>query len=329
MQAGTRCCYRRVRTQCAGRAEFNDGHYRSALTLVELIVAIGIAALLLALAVPGIQSVRETSRRAECATRQGQLVLAGHAFENSHGYVPTTEPNPYWKLLPFLDSAPLKTALEAGEGEFQDSVFCCPSDNQLLIEHGYYNYLMNGGTLFRGYGRMNGFMQGFTQGGDPKQERRLSDITDGLSQTAAFSERLHDAPGSEGTIAALRSPGFRLIGYTPRVLNARGQERQFADLCRAARIEPVSHADQTTMLRLQGSWPNCYDHLLAPNTAGCANGPESGFDHFNPVTPATSLHSGGVNVAYADGHTDFASESIDVIVWGEIGTAFELQPGLP
>jgi prepilin-type processing-associated H-X9-DG protein len=44
--------------------------------------------------------------------------------------------------------------------------------------------------------------------------------------------------------------------------------------------------------------------------------PPGGYGMF----PASSLHTGGVNVAYLDGHVEFIAESIDMKTWRRLGT---------
>lgn len=57
-------------------------------TLVELLVAIGIIAILIALTVPAIQQARETARRTECANKLRQLGLAMQNYHASHNLFP-------------------------------------------------------------------------------------------------------------------------------------------------------------------------------------------------------------------------------------------------
>jgi prepilin-type processing-associated H-X9-DG protein len=67
-----------------------------------------------------------------------------------------------------------------------------------------------------------------------------------------------------------------------------------------------------------------YYHLMAPNAATClSNSPSRSPDGNGGRLgswPATSLHPGGVNAAFADGKTQFISESIDHLVWQALAT---------
>lgn len=57
-------------------------------TLIELIVVIAILGALVAMAIPGIQQVREAARRTTCSNNVRQLALAAHQYESAHQYFP-------------------------------------------------------------------------------------------------------------------------------------------------------------------------------------------------------------------------------------------------
>ena len=57
-------------------------------TLVELLVVIGILALLMALILPAVQSAREASRMAKCLSNMKQLALACLSYESANGRYP-------------------------------------------------------------------------------------------------------------------------------------------------------------------------------------------------------------------------------------------------
>jgi type II secretory pathway pseudopilin PulG len=61
---------------------------RPALTLIEALVVIGIVGTLLALALPAIQHVRNSSYRLKCANHVKQLGLALHQFHMAAGFLP-------------------------------------------------------------------------------------------------------------------------------------------------------------------------------------------------------------------------------------------------
>ena len=66
----------------------NSSLARSAFTLVELLVTIAIIGALVALLLPGIQSARESGRRAQCANNLRNIGLGLLAYHNSHNSFP-------------------------------------------------------------------------------------------------------------------------------------------------------------------------------------------------------------------------------------------------
>jgi prepilin-type processing-associated H-X9-DG protein len=133
------------------------------LTLVELLVVIGIVAILMALLLPAIQAAREAYRRIQCQNNIRQIGLALQQHHDVHHRLPAGwvsvnlngEPGWAWSamLLEFIDqptspnvtwaAAPATavnvTAVSAGEMQISDasnkplrersiSLFLCPSD---------------------------------------------------------------------------------------------------------------------------------------------------------------------------------------------------------
>jgi prepilin-type N-terminal cleavage/methylation domain-containing protein len=87
---------------------------RPGFTLVELLVVIAIIAVLIAIAVPAVMSVRAASLRVECQDHLRQIGTALHHYHGIRGSLPPgvsvfngTDPYPYmtWstRLLPFVE----------------------------------------------------------------------------------------------------------------------------------------------------------------------------------------------------------------------------------
>lgn len=282
---------------------------RHGFTLVELLVSITVVGLLVALLMPAVQYARESARRSECRNHLKQLILACHQHVDSHGnFAMSDTGQESWqvRVLPYLEhQKPVLVNGRITSGPERIAVYACPSDPQSLgsvLDYYGISYFANDG---RGLGKVDGFYRTIT--GIPVQPR---DITDGLSNTAAISERLamldSNKSGSDFSNQAVWH--HRIVLRTPTPLP---DFDQFADQCESNSIPP----------RLTQYIEMSYNVIQTPNRHSCRNGdagdPVSGI--YAAIT-ASSLHSGGVNLALADGAVRFISDSIDRKVWRALGT---------
>src|SRR3954470_22196700 len=128
---------------------------KKAFTLVELLVVIGIIALLISILLPTLGKARESARTLACASNGRQLALAIRLFSQEHrGYMPAlsdkawayqndkfrsiwvyrSNTNPPvlldWasSLLPYLGVKGVEWFNDPGAGNKGSKVFICPSD---------------------------------------------------------------------------------------------------------------------------------------------------------------------------------------------------------
>jgi prepilin-type processing-associated H-X9-DG protein len=294
-----------------GRVIHQCSRVRLGVTLVELLVVLGVISLLLALMVPAVQAARESARLMQCRNHLHQIGVAVHHFHSSHGRLPYSL-HPLRELLPEIGERAVFEALEshAIPEPSTPSAYLCPSDSRAAGSQRHISYFLNAGSAIH---PPNGVFEIHN-----RPTRTFRDLTDGLSTTALFSERLvrvwsfGDYPPVEvGRHNPLRYLWRTDIEFVP------GEERKLAawclDLTNRAHASYGSSYWGGEFLPGEGSW---YNHILPPNNWAFMNGDYSNRGPY----PATSLHSGGVNVLMADGAVKFVSSSIDLDVWWALGT---------
>ena len=310
-------------------------HRRAAFTLIELLVVIAIIAVLIALLLPAVQSAREAARRMQCTNNLKQVGLALHNYHDVLGCLPLGRTIPYnlsfsplARFLPFIEQANLGNALNYNL-PYSDptnstvlntslSLFLCPSDaGSATIPKGTgggTNYRANEGTsVVMWYGATDtaGVNVGMPAPNGlffASLQCRIADITDGLSNTAAFSE--HVIGDFNQNLSTEKSDTYKPGTYPATSDEAYAQ-------CKAT---------DTTNLALQGysnvgaPWvygyhsTSSYWHSAPPNARSCM------FPPSRISTTANSRHPGGVNVLMADGSARFVKDTINVTAWRGLGT---------
>lgn len=293
------------------------------MTLIELLVAMAIIAVLVALFVPAVQQVRETARRSQCISNLKQIGLAIHAYESTHRVLPPGGANAFSMhvfLLPYIGQRPLYNEVDFSHysnaradnlTSARVPLYTCPSDGWKQIPSGVVatNYAGNFGTGVQRFG-YNGLFRHLTPlGGWPGGPVRMSDVRDGLSNTAAVSEILV-ADGSPHRL--------RVYWYTPRALTRPEELDAFADLCASLR-PPQASANRYargTPWSFGDVGATMYNHVLTPGSNNCVNDDSVQDGAYS----AASLHPGGVNVLFGDGRVRMNSNSVDRAVWSAIGS---------
>ena len=319
---------------------------RDGFTLIELLVVIAIIAVLIALLLPAVQAAREAARRAQCVNNLKQIGLGLNSYHAAVGSFPvgflyptgpvpaTTSPQQYrWSPLAqmavYLEQANVANALNfnfpiahmptGGGSAFwpyyaqnttamttQVALFLCPSDGAPppLTTSAPTNYAFCSGDG--------------ANGGDATNARgpfilgpavSVAGLTDGTSQTAAAAEQLLGIAGpyTQTTPTPIPYPVARAFARMPAgPLTDSG--------CAGA---PAGWLLNKGAAWWDGDYLSAlYNHYLPPNAAR----PDCITYHNPGWKTARSLHPGGANLLFGDGHVAFLKNAVAPPVWSALST---------
>lgn len=196
-------------------------------------------------------------------------------------------------------------------------LFLCPSDPapQPSDWPGQNNYLANQGTQF-----LCDLSQSLPSTIAPNEKPngpfhylskvRVADITDGTSQTALFSEKKRGQGVPNPKTDMFIMTNTSTLDSTLQTCNA---------------LNPNTASPLTSK---QGfSWVmgemccTTYNHVTTPNGQTCAGiGFPGTMANMAMQVPASSYHTGGVNVLFGDGAVHFVTDSVALTVWRAMGT---------
>jgi prepilin-type N-terminal cleavage/methylation domain-containing protein/prepilin-type processing-associated H-X9-DG protein len=302
-------------------------------TLIELLVVIAIIGVLIALLLPAVQAAREAARRAQCTNNLKQMALALHNYVDANDTFPLgrTIPSadtfsPHARLLQFMELRPLFDAMNfqvAWNHAANTTVtatavnaFVCPSDPRSQVPAGWAgtNYRNNEGTslaMWYGATDTSGVNTALPAPNGPFFANfacRLADIPDGTSSTALLSE--HVKGDFNNSLATERADTFWPQTYpaTPDEAVAQCRAIDWRDL----QYQRVSEVGAPWIYGYHST--TSYWHSGPPNARSCM------FPPSRIMTTAGSAHSGGANVALADGSVRFIKDSIGLATWRALGT---------
>jgi prepilin-type N-terminal cleavage/methylation domain-containing protein len=286
---------------------------RGGYTLVELLVAVAILAVLIALLVPAVQKVREAAARAQCLNNLKQMGLAMHACHDTNKFFPPGvgtlgDPNGLKGsgllfLLPYLERQDLyakaQTQWQVGKTwlpVYSEPValFQCPS-NPSTPSSGTAQDAQGHVYGVCSYGANAQIVCRTTHAGyyvSAQGDRTMLSITDGTSNTILFAERY--AVCEVNTKLGLLAGG------------------SFWAYCIIDSTAYPYHAGYSI------SW---YDYDVGPTSYFQVRpNPFSGLQgQCDPTLPATP-HSAGIQVCMADGSARLVSASMSKSTWWAVTT---------
>jgi prepilin-type N-terminal cleavage/methylation domain-containing protein/prepilin-type processing-associated H-X9-DG protein len=271
-------------------------------------------------------------------------------------------------MLPYLEQSPIYNAANFSLDPIQDpqgynttafytkvGAFMCPSDTNVGKNSGTVgtppnnnSYYASVGTSFYGYsGTVSGTSTSQCNGGSGSTglfyyatSYGIQQVTDGTSNTVAFSEGL---AGTNGSTRQNYSTGVNIASGT-------GAYDAWQTITTAPATAPgttvaallnqcnASFATATSGNGLQSNkgeyWAwgaetmTMFNTIVPPSSTqfpwgacrfGCNTCGVASADHSN-ITNATSNHPGGANVCMADGHVQFIKSSVAIGTWWSLGT---------
>ncbi|WP_145296126.1 DUF1559 domain-containing protein [Crateriforma conspicua] len=343
------------------------GRRRPAFTLVELLVVIAIIGILVSLLLPAVQSAREAARRMSCSNNMKQIVLAMHNYESAYKRLPANYTtgtgisgnfSVFAQMASFYEQGNVLDLIDFGRplhvgccpgklvtphdqaAQTPISLLTCPSES---VDRVYDVTTLSGSGPVQQYSGTN-YAMNFGTGVGTKYDTRVptdgilwidanvgfESITDGLSNTAAFSESLLGV--------SQQSPEAPTNDYQRRrtMMNVRCDFIDRSRLPSSPGMKGYQLPEDPNELEdfTQGS--SLFRGWSGQRGAGWINGREywTGYSHYHPpqsgipdmqscgwgVFAARSNHPGGVHVALCDGSVRFASESIDLETWRSVGS---------
>jgi len=332
---------------------------RRGFTLIELLVVIAIIAVLIALLLPAVQAAREAARRAQCVNNLKQMGIGLHNYHDVVGTFPTGHLGTGWNdwgalvmLLPYVEQGPLYNSMNfANTGSAASpgvgpnvtafittiNSYQCPSDQDRLTGtisfngsnqlFGHQNYSGNSGNAPESFydnnrhGAANGVMFGVNVG----KSVGIRDVTDGTSNTVAWSEKVKGIGAGGNNVYDPSKPTSAVLSLTVNTgaVGATFQDASPNDYySRCFALNPNSSPLATGAIAQGTYWwdghpeTGLYNHVMPPNTWSCND------NNVNDAAASTasSRHSGGVNVGLCDGSVKFVKSSINYITWWAVGS---------
>jgi prepilin-type N-terminal cleavage/methylation domain-containing protein/prepilin-type processing-associated H-X9-DG protein len=151
------------------------------------------------------------------------------------------------------------------------------------------------------------------------------DITDGLSNTAAVTERLISSATTYQELGGARESLRSYCGGSGVELSL----PKYVKYCNSVPFPDVLYSKPQGRAWISG-WTlaaNTYMHVMPINQRNCHI--HGGEDDGNNIVTPSSDHPGGINVLMGDGAVHFVHETIDMTTWWGLGSRNGDEPASP
>lgn len=257
------------------------------------------------------------------------------------------------QMMPFLDQTALYNQINFNSGpdtvpnngisDVQISFFRCPSDSGMpsLSQGtgfvGITNYVMSTGTTFA-VSPNNPSGEQVTGIFFENSSVKIRDITDGTSQTVCLSEQILSNPTDPTATGVTNASGtwtggFPTTGFVLTTGNNNGltsppsgpELTSYPSQCVMGNVLQLTRGNR---LLYGAPGHTMYNHMRGPNDPGvdCRGGlPHSSrnlyfWSRLTHNVASHSKHVGGVHSLFTDGHVQFFSNSIDLLLWQGLGS---------
>jgi prepilin-type N-terminal cleavage/methylation domain-containing protein/prepilin-type processing-associated H-X9-DG protein len=252
--------------------------------------------------------------RWSCQSQLLMFIEQGNLFNSINFNLPPETPG-MAGAVPFMPPYQNPNRENATACQMQVATFLCPSDGPVTLPWpGANNYLGNQQTWACDLSENNPSTTAPTE--QPRgifyylSAVNIAGVTDGLSNTAFYSEKLRGAG----------LPNFRTDMF---VIPTQTSLDDTYVTCR--NVSPVNAVPLTS--RQGMSWVmgemccTTYNHVSPPNTNTCAGlGFPGSMANMAMQVPPSSNHPGGVNMLMGDGAVHFIKNGVDLTTWRAIGT---------